>query len=71
MPYVNIKVTQENVSVEQKQFLIEGVTLLLQQTLGKPKSSVFVVIDEIQTDNWGVGGATVTELRKRQNPLKN
>lgn len=65
MPYVNIKVTEEGVTAEQKERLIAGTTNLLNQVLGKPKSTVFVVIDEIQTDNWGVGGETVTALRKK------
>ncbi|HHR6129857.1 TPA: tautomerase family protein [Providencia alcalifaciens] len=67
MPYINIKVTDEGVTDDQKKHLIEGATSLLNQVLGKPRSSVFVVIDEIKTDNWGVGGETVTDLRKNEN----
>ncbi|QGH61596.1 tautomerase family protein [Serratia proteamaculans] len=63
MPYVNIKVTDENVTAVQKRQLIEGATLLLEQVLNKPRSTTYVVIDEINTDNWGVGGETVTALR--------
>ncbi|MEJ4044141.1 tautomerase family protein [Erwinia sp. SLM-02] len=65
MPYINIKVTDEGVTAEQKKRLIEGATNLLNQVLDKPKSTIFVVIDEIMTDNWGVGGETVTALRKK------
>ena len=56
MPYVNIKVTDEAVTVSQKRLLIEGVTRLLEQILNKPLSSTYVIIDEVSTDNWGVGG---------------
>lgn len=63
MPYVNIKVTDEQVTAEQKRQLIEGVTLLLEQILNKPRATTYVVIDEIPTDNWGVGGESVTALR--------
>lgn len=66
MPYVNIKVTDEAVSAEQKRLLIEGVSKLLEQVLNKPRHTTFVVIDEVATDNWGVGGQSVTELRKSQ-----
>jgi len=66
MPYVNIKVTQEGVTAEHKRLLIEGVTDLLQRVLNKPPASTFVVIDEVATDNWGVGGETVTVLRGRE-----
>ena len=65
MPYVNIRVTKEGVTAKQKEQLIEGATKLLQEVLGKPPQSTFVVIDEVETDNWGVGGETVTVLRKR------
>jgi len=65
MPYVNIKVTDEGVTKEQKQQLIEGVTQLLVDVLGKDPATTFVVIDEVNTDNWGIGFEQVTELRKQ------
>jgi 4-oxalocrotonate tautomerase len=65
MPYVNIKVTREGVTAEQKEKLIKGATNLLVEVLGKNPSTVFVVIDEVETDNWGVGGETITARRKR------
>jgi len=65
MPYVNIKITKEGASAEQKKALIKGVTDLLQQTLGKNPKTTYVIIEEVETDNWGVGGETVTELRKQ------
>ncbi|MQT34818.1 4-oxalocrotonate tautomerase [Pseudomonas helleri] len=66
MPYVNIKVTDEGVSAEQKRLLIKGVTELLERVLNKAPSTTYVVIDEVSTDNWGVGGETTTQLRARQ-----
>lgn len=66
MPYVNIKVTDEGVSAEQKRLLIQGVTELLERVLYKAPSTTYVVIDEVSTDNWGVGGETTTQLRARQ-----
>ena len=66
MPYVNIKVTREGVSAAQKAKLIEGVTTLLSDVLGKNPNTTFVVIDEVDLDNWGIGGVPVTEFRKRQ-----
>jgi 4-oxalocrotonate tautomerase len=65
MPYVNIKVTREGVTAEQKAQLIKGATDLLWDVLKKPPQTVFVVIDEVDTDNWGVAGESVTVLRKR------
>ena len=65
MPYVNIKVTDEGVTPEQKAKLIEGATQLLVDVLNKNPATTVVVIDEVNTDNWGVGGKVVTELRKQ------
>lgn len=67
MPYVNIKITKEKevVTPEQKKELIAGVTKLLQDVLGKNPKTTVVVIDEVHTDNWGIGGESVTERRKR------
>nr|WP_279152982.1 4-oxalocrotonate tautomerase family protein [Pseudomonas mosselii] len=66
MPYVHIRVTDEGVTAEHKRQLIEGTTRLLEQVLNKPTASTFVVIEEVATDNWGVGGETVTALRARE-----
>ncbi|CAM4001056.1 4-oxalocrotonate tautomerase family protein [Pseudomonas wadenswilerensis] len=66
MPYVHIRVTDEGVTREQKQQLIEQTTAMLKRVLNKPPASTFVVIEEVNTDNWGVGGETVTTLRKRE-----
>jgi 4-oxalocrotonate tautomerase len=66
MPYVNIKVTDEGVSREQKQELITATTNLLRDVLGKDPSSTFVVIEEVPTDNWSVGGELVTDIRAKK-----
>ena len=65
MPYVNIKITNEGVTKEKKMKLIEGVTQLLVDVLDKNPATTVVVIDEVNTDNWGIGGECVTEIRKR------
>lgn len=65
MPYVNIKITRENVTAEQKSMLIKGVTQLLQDTLGKNPNTTVVVIDEVDMDNWGIGGLPVEKFRKQ------
>lgn len=64
MPYVNIRITKEGATREQKKELIQGVTKLLHEVLGKNSRTTFVIIDEVDTDNWGVAGESVTELRK-------
>ncbi len=65
MPYINIKITDENVTKEQKQALIKGTTQLMVDVLNKDPATTFVVIDEVNLDNWGIGYDQVTELRKQ------
>ena len=65
MPYVNFRITREGATAEQKAALIKGATQLLVDVLGKNPATTVVVIDEIDTDNWGIGGETVTERRKK------
>ncbi len=65
MPYINIKITKEGVSKKQKRLLIDGVTALLKEVLGKNPATTVVIIDEVDTDNWGLAGEQVTERRKR------
>ena len=64
MPYVNIKITDEGVTNEQKKALIKGTTELMVKVLNKDPATTFVVIDEVNTDNWGIGYDQVSYLRK-------
>lgn len=66
MPYVNIKVTREGVTPEQKLALIEGVTDLLSRVLHKDPATTFVIIDEVETDNWGLNRENITTRRRRE-----
>jgi 4-oxalocrotonate tautomerase len=65
MPYVNIKITREGATAEQKARLISGVTQLLVDVLNKNPNTTVVVIDEVDTDNWGVAGESITVRRKQ------
>ncbi len=65
MPYVNIKITKEGATAEQKAALIKGATQLLVDVLGKNPVTTVVVIDEVDTDNWGIGGESITVRRKQ------
>jgi 4-oxalocrotonate tautomerase len=65
MPYILIQVTDEGVTKEQKEALIAGATDLVVNVLNKDPEATFVVIDEVNTDNWGHGGEVVTKRRQR------
>lgn len=64
MPYVSIQITREGATAEQKAELIRGATELLVRVLNKNPATTFVVIDEVDTDNWGIAGKAVTQLRR-------
>ncbi len=66
MPYVLMQVTREGVTIEQKEALIKGVTDLLGQVLNKTPAQTFVVIEEIETDNWGIAGMSGTKSRQQE-----
>lgn len=68
MPYVNIKVTggREAPTPEQKSELIKGVTDLLASVLGKNPATTIVIIDEVEMDNWGIGGESVSVRRQQK-----
>ena len=72
MPYVNIKVTREGttpgqpgVTPEQKAALIKGVSEVLRDVLNKPMDWTFVVINEVEMEDWGVGGLPVEAWRRQ------
>ena len=73
MPMITIQITREgtspgatSVTADQKAALIKGSSQLLLEILGKPLESTFVVIEEVDTDNWGWGGLPVQEFRRRR-----
>ena len=65
MPLINIKITKEWVAPEKKEALIQGATQLMVDVLGKNPATTFVIIDEVEADNWGIGGVSVTQRRKQ------
>ena len=69
MPYVNIKITRDNVTVEQKAQVVAEITATLQRVLGKRPDQTHIVIDEVDPENWGYAGVLTTTYRQceRQN----
>jgi 4-oxalocrotonate tautomerase len=64
MPYVNVKITRDGVTREQKAELVAGITGLLGRVLGKQPEHTHIVIDEIEPENWGFAGMLTDEYRK-------
>ena len=65
MPMVNVKITREGATAEQKSRVIAEMTEVLARVLGKNPVTTIVIIEEVETENWGIAGASVSERRKR------
>ncbi|MEC8565170.1 MAG: 4-oxalocrotonate tautomerase family protein [Pseudomonadota bacterium] len=65
MPMVNVKITREGATAEQKSRVIAEMTEVLARVLGKNPATTIVIIDEVETENWGIAGEPVSERRKR------
>jgi 4-oxalocrotonate tautomerase len=70
MPYINIKITREGATHEQKAELIAGVTDVMVRVLDKSPATTFVVIHEVEMEDWGIGGMPVDEFRTKQTRRK-
>ena len=66
LPYVKVEIAKGIASVEQKKAVIKGMTDVLVKELGRNPEYIFVVIDEVDTDNWGRKGLSLTELWQQQ-----
>lgn len=68
MPYVKVEIAKGIASVDQKRAVIRRMTEVLVEELGRNPEYVFVVIDEVDTDNWGRKGLSLTDLWQQDKP---
>ncbi|AIB34232.1 MULTISPECIES: tautomerase family protein [Pseudomonas] len=66
MPFVSLRITRDGVTSEQKAQVIAEFTETLERVLHKRPDLTHIVIEEVDTDNWGYAGITTTEYRKSQ-----
>lgn len=66
MPVITVQITGEKASAAQKASIIAGITDVMVQVLGKDPATTFVIIQEVETDNWGHLGKTVTQLMQTE-----
>jgi len=66
MPFVNVKITRDGVTAEQKSQIVSEITATLERVLGKRPEHTHIVIDEVDPENWGYSGMLTTEFRRRQ-----
>jgi 4-oxalocrotonate tautomerase len=65
MPYINVKITRDGVTAEQKRRIVAEMTETLVSVLGKKPEHIHVVIDEIEPENWGFAGMLTSEWRRQ------
>jgi 4-oxalocrotonate tautomerase len=65
MPFVNVRITRTGATAAQKAEIIKGITDVLVKTLGKDPERTFVVIDEVDTENWGIAGESIAARRAK------
>ena len=65
MPYVNVRITRDGVTAEQKAQIVAEITSTLQRVLGKRPEHTHIVIDEVEPENWGFAGMLTTEYRRQ------
>ena len=66
MPMVNVKITREGATAEQKSLVMAEMTEVLARVLGKNPETTIVIIEEVETENWGTAGQPVSERRKQE-----
>lgn len=69
MPFINVRITRDGVTAEQKAQVIKEFTETLERVLNKDPKLTHIVIDEVDTDNWGYAGMTTTQYRKNLSGL--
>ncbi|WP_419771423.1 MAG: tautomerase family protein [Candidatus Marinarcus sp.] len=67
MPFINVKMTHEDggATKEQKEQLAQGITKLFADIFGRGAKTAVVLIEEVSTDNYAIGGETISQLRSK------
>jgi len=63
MPFINVKLTPDGLTEDIKKEIIEEFTDILVKKLNKNPETTIVIIDEVETENWGIGGKSVKDRR--------
>jgi 4-oxalocrotonate tautomerase len=62
MPYVNVRILRNGVTLEQKAQIVAEITNTLVTVLDKKPEHTHVVIDEVDPENWGYAGRLSSDL---------
>ncbi len=68
MPVITVTLGKGQVNREQKQELIESVTKVAVDATQIPARSFTILISELETDNIGIAGQTLTQIQASRNP---
>ena len=65
MPFVNIRILAGH-SQERKDEIARRVSAAISEVAQVPRDVVWVLFEDVTSDDWFVGGTSVTQLRKQQ-----
>ena len=60
MPFVNVKLAG-TITKEQKKEIARRMTEVLQDVAGKNPSSTYIVFEEVERDDWAIGGTLLSD----------
>ncbi len=63
MPFVNIRILKGH-SQQRKDEISRRVTAAISEIAQLPKDAIWVVFEDVTSEDWYIGGTTVTELKK-------
>lgn len=65
MPIIAVKTAKH--TKEQKAKLIADITRVASEDLGMPQEAFYVLVEENEPENWGIGGKTLPQILAEKN----
>lgn len=62
MPFVNLKLVKGQTTSDQRQNIIEGITDLIVNIMGRERDFTVITFDELEKNQWIIGGKNIEQL---------
>jgi len=67
MPFVNLKIVKNQVTLEKRKELIKGLTDLIVNIMGRERELTVITVDELEASQWAIGGVTLDDNNSEKN----
>ena len=67
MPFVNLKIVKNQVTLEKRKELINGLTDLIVNIMGRERELTVITVDELEASQWAIGGVTLDDNDSEKN----